>query len=145
MRICRYLTRTNLSIRCSRNNENQDFKKEQGLESKETMKPQDRAQLEAKKMTLHLDLTSDQQSKVEAILLNHYTEGKAKRDSMKKTKKPSEEERLAMRNDMLDAQIELKREMKGILNAEQYEKYEKMQGRRLQKGLKKEKQEQKGR
>ena len=123
----------------------EDFKKEQGLDTKESMKPQDRAQLEAKKMTLHLDLSSDQQSKVEAILLNHYTAGKAKRDAMKKTKKPSEEERLAMRNDMLDAQIELKKEMKAVLNAEQYEKYEKMQGRRHQRGLKKMKPEEKGR
>ena len=115
----------------------EDYKKEQGLESRKNMTPKDRAQLDSKKMTLQLDLTADQQSKVEAILLTHYKEAKTKRDVMKKAKKPTEEERLAMRNDMLDAQIALKKEMKAVLNAEQYEKYEKMQGRRFQRGTKK--------
>ena len=40
------------------------------------------------------------------------------------------EERLKMKNDRLDAQIANKKKMKSILNAEQYAKWEKKQGKR---------------
>lgn len=44
--------------------------------------------------------------------------------------KPSKEERLKMANERLDHQIEQKKKMKAILNAEQYERFEKMREKR---------------
>lgn len=99
------------------------------------------ATLRTKKMTLHLDLTESQQTKVKALVLEEAkqkeslrAERKAKKDD-ENAKKPTKEERYAMANTRLDEQIEMKRQMKSILNTEQYEKWEtslskKMKGQR---------------
>ncbi|WP_411767383.1 hypothetical protein [Winogradskyella sp. A3E31] len=116
----------------------EDYKKERGLDSKGKINPKDRAELESKKLTLALDLSEDQQEKVEDLLLTHFTKAEAKRkQASKDRKKLSEEEKLAIRKERLDTQIALKKEMKTILSADQYAKYEKMQGRRHQRGMKK--------
>ncbi|MDO1499694.1 hypothetical protein Q2T40_06060 [Winogradskyella maritima] len=106
-----------------------EFKKERGI-TDQNLTPEERATLESKRMTLQLDLSADQQQKVEATLAEHYKAGKATRDAMKKDRKPTNEERMAMRNSMLDAQIALKQKMKSILDKVQYARYEKMMAKR---------------
>lgn len=97
--------------------------------------PEDRAEIDAKQMTLRLDLTSSQEKQVKDALIAHYSEGKAKRQSIKKSdKKISDEERQKMRVERLDSQIALKAKMKTILNAQQYAKYSQMMERKKGKG-----------
>ncbi|WP_299889397.1 hypothetical protein [uncultured Lacinutrix sp.] len=110
-----------------------ELKKEK-LEKITSISAKERAQLETKKMTLHLDLTDAQQQKVNAINLKNaemrLAKAKERLKNIDKTEKPSQEERLKLMNERLDAQIATKREMKAILNAEQMEKWEKLQRKR---------------
>ncbi|MEO9892754.1 hypothetical protein [Aurantibacter sp.] len=101
------------------------------------------ATLQTKKMTLALDLTSKQQTQIQAINLEQATTRKAKMAERKaakedgERKKPTSEERYAMQNERLDAQIALKSEMKSILSDEQYTKWEKMRHHKKKRGGKK--------
>ncbi|OUR92685.1 hypothetical protein A9Q87_06505 [Flavobacteriales bacterium 34_180_T64] len=114
--------------------------KRQGLENKTEMHkdftPEELATLQTKKMTLHLDLTEAQQNKILALNIEQAKLRKAKIDERQKKmenqtdEKPSKEARLKMMNEKLDHQIEMKKKMKVILNAEQFEKWEKMQQKR---------------
>lgn len=94
------------------------------------------ANLKTKKMTLHLDLTSAQQEKVKAIVLEESQMRKAKMLEMKSKKdagtlqKPSKEQRLEMMNERLDKQIAMKAKMKDILNEEQYARWEQSMSKR---------------
>ncbi len=116
---------------------NAQDKKEVKKERKEKMmqlEPQEMAELQTKKMTLHLDLTEAQQKKVMALNLEQAKQRKAakekRKESKEKGKKPTKEERLAFENKKLDAQIENKKQMKSILNEEQYKKWETMKEKR---------------
>ncbi|WP_152487251.1 hypothetical protein [Winogradskyella psychrotolerans] len=98
------------------------------------MTPSDIADLKSKKLTLKLDLTDAQQKKIHTIFLSEAKANEGLRQKHKaaegeKREKPSQEEFLKMQNTRLDQQIEMKREMKTILNAEQYAKFEKMKPR----------------
>lgn len=112
---------------------NAQDKKEVKKERKEKMmqlEPQEMAELKTKKMTLHLDLTEAQQKKVMALNLEQAKQRKAamekRKEAKEKGEKPTKEERLAFENKKLDAQIEIKKQMKSILNDEQYKKWETM-------------------
>ncbi|MEZ4803643.1 MAG: hypothetical protein R2797_12800 [Gelidibacter sp.] len=104
------------------------------MEARQEMTPEEIAQLQTKKMTLHLDLTSAQQSEVEKLLLAEAKERKAKMETFKAKKeageKPTKDERVKMENARLDHEIEFKKKMKAILNAEQYEKFDTMQSKK---------------
>jgi len=105
--------------------------KEKGKEFLKDLSVEEIATLRTKKMTLHLDLTESQQTEVNAVLLEEAKHSKQQRAKFeeknkdKTTEKPSKEERLEMMNARLDRQIELKKQMKDILNADQYEKWSK--------------------
>lgn len=107
----------------------EEFKEEKGFVDLKAS-PEERASLEAKKMTLQLDLSTDQQTQVETTLVKHYSTTKANREAMKNKRKPTHQDRIAMRNAMLDAQIALKQKMKSILDSEQYARYEKTMAKR---------------
>jgi hypothetical protein len=88
------------------------------------------AALKTKKMTLHLDLTASQQSKINELNLEIAKERILKRAEREKNKgqeraKLSKEERLSKMNSRLDKKIEMKKRFKEILSEEQYEKWEK--------------------
>jgi len=98
--------------------------------------PEEIAGLQTKQMTLDLDLTEAQQQKVSAIILENATVKKAKMEAFKKNKekadgeKPSKDEMLKMKHEMLDAQIANKQKMKQVLNEDQFKKWEKQQEER---------------
>lgn len=95
--------------------------------------PEEAANLQTKKMTLHLDLNATQQKEIYAINLENATKRKEMMATFKAKKesgnieKPTKEERLAMENAKLDHKIATKSKMKSILNKEQFEKWEKAQ------------------
>ena len=106
----------------------------------------DIADLKSKKLTLKLDLTDAQQKKVHQLILKQAETNQSLRkahkdDNGKKRERPSKEELVKMQNHKLDQMIALKREMKTILTAEQYAKFEKMDPKkRKQKGKRKKRQ-----
>lgn len=112
-----------------RNKEERKAQFKERMEARQDMTPEETAQLQAKKMTLHLDLTEKQQAEVEKVLLAEAKERKEKMEAFKAKKdageKFSKEDRVKMQNERLDNQIAMKKKMKEILNDEQYAKFEK--------------------
>ncbi|MEN3325103.1 hypothetical protein VP395_15300 [Mariniflexile soesokkakense] len=103
--------------------------------------PEEAANLQTKKMTLHLDLNQSQQKEIYAINLKNATKRKEMMATFKAKKesgnmeKPSKEERLARENAKLDHQIAMKAKMKTILNKEQFDKWEKSQGKMQERAI----------
>ena len=98
--------------------------------------PQEMAELQTKRLTLALDLTPAQQKKVQALQLQNAQIRKAKMDARQARKKDgtgpklNKEQRLANMNARLDRQIEMKQQMKQILSAEQFEKWQDLKRQR---------------
>lgn len=94
--------------------------------------PEQVATLQTKQMTLALDLSQAQQSKIQAMNLENAKLRKTKMEERKAARKegdakrPTSEERYAMKNEMLDHQIAQKAAMKKILSEDQFEKWSKM-------------------
>lgn len=107
--------------------------------------PEEAANLQTKKMTLHLDLNEKQQKEIYAINLENGNKRKEMMAAFKVKKanatkvKPTKEVRLSMENAKLDHQITMKAKMKSILNSDQFKKWEESQGkmRRQSVGMKK--------
>lgn len=108
---------------------------EKRMQARESMTPQQEASIKSKKMALELDLTEKQQVQV-FDLLKEQASNRPERLSKEAREKMSQDERLKAKEARLDDQIALKRELKNILNEEQYEKLEKMMDKR-KKGAKK--------
>ncbi len=96
--------------------------------------PQQMAELQTKKMTLALDLTPAQQSKVMALNQKMATERSARMQKFRSMRESgntmTSEDRFKMQNEILDIQIKNQAEMKKILNKDQYEQWEKMRKKR---------------
>ena len=113
------------------------------------LSPDQVASLQTKKMTLALDLNESQQAKVKTILTKDATARKAKMEERKASKDEGKkvmtsEEKYAKQNERLDHQIARKEEMKSILTADQFEKWEKMNHRKKMRGHGKDKGDKKG-
>jgi len=93
-----------------------------------------KVELQTKKMTLHLDLTQEQQNKVMVLAKKNLNEREAKKKEMMiakaEGKKMTTDQRFEANSNRLDSQIAMKKEMKTILNADQYDKWEKSLGKR---------------
>ncbi len=98
--------------------------------------PEQMATLQTKKMTLALDLTTAQQSQMQALNLENAKMRQEKMAAFKAKKENGEmkertsEERFAMQNERLDHQIAQKDKMKSILSEEQFQKWEKRDHRK---------------
>ncbi len=128
-----------VTIQVNAQNKKQGERKGDRMEKRQGMKdftPEEMAQLQTKKMTLDLDLTASQQKQIEKLNLENAKDRKAKMEARQakmkdgKGEKPSKEERLAMMNERLDKQMEMKKKMKQILNVDQFEKWEKTMSRK---------------
>ncbi len=115
----------------------QAIAQQKGMQRFNDFSAEEMATLQTKKMTLHLDLTENQQTKIYSIHLKNATVRKAKMNAMKAKKgsgnfeRPTKEQRLAMINAKLDNQIAMKKKMKTILNDEQFTKWETSQTSRM--------------
>lgn len=112
----------------------QDQDRKERREHMQNLSPEQMATLQTKRMTLALDLTDAQQSKVKNLFVKNAEERKAKMDAYKSKKesgaKLTDDEKFAMQNERLDKEIAHKKEMKSILNDEQYTKWKKMRHRK---------------
>ncbi len=89
--------------------------------------PEQRSELQVKKLTLELDLNESQQKDIKAFIAEKNNKMEAHKTAMKAMKekgtKPTSEERFAMKSKMLDEQIASKKRMEKILNEKQFEKW----------------------
>lgn len=90
-----------------------------------------RQELHLKKMTLDLDLSTAQQKEIQVVLNEQSNKRETalanrKEKQAANTKKPTADERFAIKNQMLDDQIAMKARMKKILSNEQFKKWETM-------------------
>lgn len=94
--------------------------------------PEQRNDLRLKELTLKLDLNSSQQKEMAKVIAEQETKRAAVREEMKSKReakqKPTADEVYAMQSKRLDEQIAHKARMKKLLNADQFAKWEKMQG-----------------
>ena len=97
------------------------------------------ATIQTKKMTLALDLNTQQAEKVYAIQLEQAKKRKAFIEERKKEDRPelTREQRFEKESQRLDNMIAIQREMKSILTADQYELWRKLKLRSKQKRGKK--------
>jgi hypothetical protein len=132
-----------VTIQVSAQNRTQGERKGERTEKGQRMSdftPEEMAQLQTKKMTLHLDLTQSQQKQIEKLNLENAKERKAKMEARQaqmrdgKGEKPSKEERLKIMNERLDKQIEMKGKLKKILTEDQLEKWEKSHAQKRRAG-----------
>lgn len=98
------------------------------LNQRESFTPEQQTELQVKRMTLHLDLTTKQQEELKKIVLENSKKRAVKKVEMQakraEGKQPTSEERFAMQSQRLDNQIAMKAELKKILSKEQLEKWE---------------------
>ena len=101
----------------------------QGAE-RERLSPEQRNQLQLKKLTLELNLNESQQKEIAKILEEQSTKRQAEMATFKANKekgvKPTAEERFAMKNKKLDEAIALKAKVQKVLTPEQFKKWEDM-------------------
>jgi hypothetical protein len=104
---------------------------------KQRFTPEQQTELQLKKMTLNLDLNAKQQLQVKSILLdkvkNREVRIAALKNSKDKGKKLSADEKFELKSKMLDEQIALKGQMKQVLNAAQFNKWESNKEKRAKK------------
>ena len=105
----------------------QERNRRQQENNMEQFTPEQRSQLQLKKMTLNLDLNESQQREIKAFIADKNTKMEAHKTAMKAMKekgtKPTNDERFAMKMKMLDEQIVTKKRMEKILNPKQFEKW----------------------
>ncbi|PJB13350.1 MAG: hypothetical protein CO119_02110 [Flavobacteriales bacterium CG_4_9_14_3_um_filter_40_17] len=89
--------------------------------------PSERANLQTKRMTLHLDLTESQQKLVNNLLLKQNEQRNQSFEAANKNKESGKQltdaERYQLQVGRLDSQIVFQKEMKSILNEKQYEQW----------------------
>ena len=93
--------------------------------------------LKVKQMTLVLDLSDKQQQQVtpllRAAIAFRQAAMKKRKEARKQKKRPSSDEIYAIKSQVLDNKISMKRNMKNILNATQFETFKKMYKQRMKK------------
>lgn len=103
-------------------------------EKRATLTPAQQTELQVKKMTLDLDLDAQQQKELKPLLLDQANKRAAKMAEMKTKKEKGEpltaDEKFALKNGMLDHQLEQKAQMKKILKPAQFQKWEAKQENR---------------
>lgn len=94
------------------------------------LSPDQIATLQTKRMTLALDLNDSQQSKMKSLLTENAKTRKTKMEEFKARKNENRQltsnEKFALQNARLDYKISQKKEMKSLLTAAQFAKWEKM-------------------
>ncbi len=95
--------------------------------------PEQMATLRTKQLTLDLELNEAQQAKVFALSKKTAEEMKAMKAERKENKQTMGKDRFEMKNQILDKKIAIQKEMKTILNEEQFEKWKKISKHRMNK------------
>lgn len=108
----------------------EEKKQERQGAARERFSPEQRNQLQLKKITLDLNLNESQQKEIAKILEEQSAKRQAEMATFKANKekgvKPTAEERFAMKNKKLDEAIAVKAQVQKVLTPEQFKKWEDM-------------------
>jgi protein CpxP len=106
----------------------EEKKQERQGAARERLSPEQRNQLQLKKITLDLNLNESQQKEIAKILEEQSAKRQAEMATFKANKekgvKPTAEERFAMKNKKLDEAIAVKAKVQKVLTPEQFKKWE---------------------
>lgn len=112
-------------------------------QTREKMTPEQRAELHAKRMGLHLELNKTQQVQVQKLMVAQFkktdemrTAHQQARAEGKTMKDLTADERFERQNQRLEEQMAFQEGMKQILTAEQFDKWKEMKENRRGKGQK---------
>ena len=101
--------------------------------------PEQQAILKTKKMALDLDLTDAQQKQLLEINKKWAAKKEKHRAEMQalfaEGSNPTDEQRFAKKNEMLDMQLAYQKELKGVLSEEQYDAWNKTSKRHHRHGM----------
>lgn len=107
------------------------------FQDREKLAPEQKVEKQVEKMTTDLSLNDKQAAQIKALLTKESVERESKRAEMQAKRaegtKPSQEERAAMKEKMDEKINDHKAEMKKILTADQYAKWEKNMEQRKEK------------
>ncbi len=94
----------------------------------EKLTPEQRTSLQVKELTLKLDLSDQQQKEITEVIKTHQNKVAEQKSKIKtdRNDKLSAEQRFELKNQMLDQKIEYKKNIKKILNDQQFEKWSKI-------------------
>jgi protein CpxP len=111
--------------------------KKQFFKNKKRLTTEQLTTLKVKKMTLELELSEIQQNKLTPVIKELISERSAqldkKRELKNDVKKNNPNERYQMANKILDRKIMFQKEMRTILNEEQFKKFKTLEKKRLHK------------
>ena len=111
--------------------------KKQFFKNKKRLTTEQLTTLKVKKMTLELELSEIQQNKLTPVIKELISERSAqldkKRELKNDVKKNNPNERYQMANKILDHKIMFQKEMRTILNEEQFKKFKRLEKKRNQK------------
>jgi hypothetical protein len=111
--------------------------KKQFLKNKKSLTTEQLTTLKVKKMTLELELSEIQQNKLTPVIKELISERSAqldkKRELKNDVKKINPNERYQMANKILDRKIMFQKEMRTILNEEQFKKFKTLEKKRNEK------------
>jgi len=115
--------------------------KKQFFKNKKRLTTEQLTTLKVKKMTLELELSEIQQNKLTPVIKELISERSAqldkKRELKNEVKKINPNERYQMANKILDRKIMFQKEMRTILNEEQFKKFKTLKKKRNEKMKKK--------
>jgi len=116
---------------------NINAQKKQFFKNKKRLTTEQLTTLKVKKMTLELELSEIQQNKLTPVIKELISERSAqldkKRELKNDVKKNNPNERYQMANKILDRKIMFQKEMRTILNEEQFKKFKRLEKKRNQK------------
>ena len=111
--------------------------KKQFFKNKKRLTTEELTTLKVKRMTLELELSEIQQNKLTPVIKELISERSAqldkKRELKNDVKKINPNERFQMANKILDRKIMFQKEMRTILNEEQFKKFKTLQKKRNEK------------
>ena len=111
--------------------------KKQFFKNKKSLTTEQLTTLKVKKMTLELELSEIQQNKLTPVIKELISERSAqldkKRELKNDVKKINPNERYQMANKILDRKIMFQKEMRTILNEEQFKKFKTLEKKRNEK------------
>ena len=111
--------------------------KKQFFKNKKRLTTEQLTTLKVKKMTLELELSEIQQNKltpvIKELISEHSAQLDKKRELKNEVKKINPNERYQMANKILDRKIMFQKEMRTILNEEQFKKFKTLEKKRNEK------------
>lgn len=111
--------------------------KKQFFKNKKRLTTEQLTKLKVKKMTLELELSEIQQNKltpvIKELISEHSAQLDKKRELKNDVKKINPNERYQMANKILDRKIMFQKEMRTILNEEQFKKFKTLEKKRNEK------------